>query len=75
MCALPPHPGRVGASARTSTGGASLAYPHAQHLLLNGHSLHCHPTFGWNTPASIARNTSDASLNKRTFAARSRVVQ
>jgi hypothetical protein len=44
-------------------------------LLLNGHSLHCHPTTGWNTPASIARSTSAVSLNSLTFAARSRVVQ
>src|SRR2546427_2071469 len=41
------------------------AYPHAQHLLRNGHSLHCHPTIGWNAPASIARSTSDASRKSR----------
>src|SRR5216117_2361417 len=51
------------------------SHPHAQHLLLNGHSLHCHPTTGWSTPASIARSTSAAIRNSLTFAARSRVVQ
>ena len=28
--------------------------------------MHCHPGFGWNTPASIAR-TSATSRNSRTF--------
>src|SRR2546430_676066 len=53
----------------------SASLPHAQHLLLNGHSLQCHPTTGWNILASIARSTSAAIRNSRTFAARSRVVQ
>ncbi|MGH9651360.1 MAG: hypothetical protein ACRD3I_12930, partial [Terriglobales bacterium] len=51
------------------------AYFHAQHRLLNGHSLHCHPTIGWKAPTSIAYTTSATSRNSRTFAARSRVVQ
>ena len=42
---------------------------HAQHRLWNGQSLHCQPGFGWNTPASIACNTSETSRKSRRLAA------
>src|SRR5215471_16685616 len=51
------------------------AYFHAQHWLLNWHSLHCHPTTGGNTPAATPCKTSEASRKSRTLAARSREVQ
>ena len=67
-------PGELGTSTVATTEASpyrprAANYPHAQHLLLNGHSLHCHPGFGWNTSASIA-----ASRKSRTFVARSRVI-
>jgi len=49
-------------------------HPHAQQRLRKGQSLQCQPTFGWKTPASIARRTSATRRNSR-LAARSRVVQ
>ena len=66
--------GPRGASA-VSAEAPALYYRHAQHLLLNGHSLHCHPTTGWNTPASSAASTFAAIRTSRMFVARSRVVQ
>ena len=35
---------------------------HAQHWLLNWRSLHCHPTFGGNTPASTPCHFVSAGL-------------
>lgn len=57
------------------TSSSASVHRQAQHWLRNWQSLHCQPGLGWNTPASIACNTSATRRNRLTLAARSRCVQ